>query len=1568
MWLGFNTKTVQAAENEPTPGQVEVNPKAEDKKQVQLGKDPDGAKPETQTGGVKDPSSEGDQLVKVGSDKKKDIGGKGELGSTPTKGETPKDEKNAKTKAPQVKQARADEQKPAILEHFDNVTISAKKDTYSPQTDNDDFGFAVNIVDPKDKDEYQFIIGNGAFKAHIDPLNPDFGTTQSTKNTNDTTTFTDTFGNIGSTTVKQNISISKINKSDAIDNILKVGETEIPIQILKNNTEIGKVSFKQVITPKMEPEFSREVPKQTSVGQILNNVDYKWVFNLKEAGLNTDKGSTTTVSGVNKQINAGTTITIPVPDSFVLNKDKTEANYNSLWNVTVNQSGKGQDVVITIPKSSSQLLKANTIIEDYSQPIYLVGKFETNLTKDQQELTAAPGTVTQEYVEGSGIPRKTWTLPPFKDTLMSVDGNPLGDYGYIQGIGGAYKDKTVPLDPLGKNPTPYRLYSYVFGNGTPQDINNATVTIEVPDGVVTKSIVLPTMTDKVDYEGVLTYSDGTTKNFFSKEGTVNADKNIRKIVLTFKTLGAGVTTTEWPSGTTGDLSWEQDPHDGRLSLNGYVAAKHDDGTTPVTAKDTLKSTIFITSKEAPNVGKSYSATQQVVVTDKKVKHIAVYNWQNVPNSMNYESEGHKPGAEGGSIRIDAGKADEALQDTVFYIVLPNNAEVSPNQDTSKFSSKWEQGSKFTKEMPKITTFTASDGKRVAKIDYTGCGKVIGSKTNLFLRNLNDAPTMTGHYKVYVVNNKIRFVDDDIKQKDLKPVTDPQELQYVQDNPNAYLIGQDDWRTSAAEIVGQIQQSKGNQDLHPLQKGKSDVTGDKTLTFTQTIANGSDKASDNVQSVINLPSNGYAGSEYDFKLSDLQVININTGKNITSNLDISYSDETADLKSPDTSKFNTDQKSAKSILIKIPSLAKHTNYRVVLTGQDPDFTKHSGLTGYLSSAISFSSSQKTAVIEHGGENSDSAASITLISTAPIVDQNAEISYIDDFDNTDIVDPNKISGQAGQEIKFGTDPTTKISELEQKGYVLVSNNFKAGTKYQKDDNNNKFEVHFTHDVKKVTKDNIPKDSQITENDLTNTVTLTVNYVNSDGTPFTGEVPANAKQTLTFEGTVYVDKLTGKMVHTKDFHGKLGADPDNKTAVEPTWTEKDGKTGFEGVSSPEETGYQIKSVIPTPYGDKDNNVKAISGITYNSETIEITVTYEPLSGQKLTYTIIDDADIDSAGEGKKLVQDKVLATGSSNAKIPEDTKQKYEDVVNAYLNDGYVLVSKADLPVKFDTDPKKAQNVIVYLTHGVKEVTPDNIPEGSKVTKDDLTKAVKLTVNYVNSDGTTFTGKVPANANQTLTFQGMAYVDKVTGKMVHAKKLNDTNHTLVVDPDNSDEVKINWKDGKKEFEKVISPTEIGYKIKKVSAHGDNENNVEAISGITHDSADIKIKVIYEPITSQGGGTTDQGGEEEHHPSGGGSGDDHQSPTDQPEMTDEPSDTTQEPEKPVEPADLISIPENKPVIGKPKPGLKINKDPQTVGRLPQTGSSDQSTMAAIVGSIFAGLGLLGLGEDLKHRRKQHK
>lgn len=396
------------------------------------------------------------------------------------------------------------------------------------------------------------------------------------------------------------------------------------------------------------------------------------------------------------------------------------------------------------------------------------------------------------------------------------------------------------------------------------------------------------------------------------------------------------------------------------------------------------------------------------------------------------------------------------------------------------------------------------------------------------------------------------------------------------------------------------------------------------------------------------------------------------------------------------------------------------------------------------------------------------------------QTATITYIDDTENKTLVNDTQ-NGKFNQAITFEHDPADVIKGLEEKGYKLVSNDFNSN-KYQADDSKNVFYVHFAHGTKKVSREH--------------SASFTVHYIYKDGR----QAKPDHEQTISFTETGVKDKVTGKIAWTSAAPQK-----------------------FDDVATPAISGY-------TP--DKDN--VAGSTVRFGDKDIEVTVTYHN-NAQTAKITYIDDTE------------KKTLGSDKQNGKFNQAIIFEHDpaEVIKGLEEKGYKLVSDNFKPgIKYQAD--NSNNVFyVHLRHGIVPVTPDtdhnDVPKNTvkEAQPDQLTKEVDLTVQYVNSDGTKFTGKLPENGNQRVTFTGTAYVDKVTGKLVNAQKQVDG--TWVVDDSKTDKPQVIWKaDGKDSFDKVISPVENDYHLTDIDSHRKG-NNVEEITGLTQDSGSITVTVTY-------------------------------------------------------------------------------------------------------------------------------
>ena len=182
---------------------------------------------------------------------------------------------------------------------------------------------------------------------------------------------------------------------------------------------------------------------------------------------------------------------------------------------------------------------------------------------------------------------------------------------------------------------------------------------------------------------------------------------------------------------------------------------------------------------------------------------------------------------------------------------------------------------------------------------------------------------------------------------------------------------------------------------------------------------------------------------------------------------------------------------------------------------------------------------------------------------------------------------------------------------------------------------------------------------------------------------------------------------------------------------------------------------------YTPDKSKVDAVT-ITAAHSDIHVTVTYKA-DKQKVTYTIIDDT-------AHKTLKDKeVLTSGDSDTPLSDSARAKYDSIVNAYLAQGYELVSKDPLPAKFDLDSSHDQNVTVHLKHGTTDIQE--------------TKKVSLTVRYHGAGSQT-----PANNVQTATWTRTVTKDKITGTEVSATA---------------------WTSDKANYDAVPSPVIPGYRV---------------------------------------------------------------------------------------------------------------------------------------------------------------
>ncbi|TPR52909.1 hypothetical protein DY036_07470, partial [Apilactobacillus kunkeei] len=378
--------------------------------------------------------------------------------------------------------------------------------------------------------------------------------------------------------------------------------------------------------------------------------------------------------------------------------------------------------------------------------------------------------------------------------------------------------------------------------------------------------------------------------------------------------------------------------------------------------------------------------------------------------------------------------------------------------------------------------------------------------------------------------------------------------------------------------------------------------------------------------------------------------------------------------------------------------------------------------------------------------------------------------------------------------GLTTSTKISNLEKNGYVLVSDNHGDESRSFIGGVEQDFTVTLEHKVDTVTPDNPgtpgqpinpdnpngPKWPNGTDKDsLSKTVNQTINYVDGNGK----SVHDASHDQVTFGRTATVDEVTGQVTYG-DWNNASGTfspkvspvvpgyvlrDESQKTipavTVNPSSSDSNETVIYDKVGSlvpvdtagnpidngshntsypndPNDAGKVTNPGIPSIPGktpvDKDGN-PLTPGSTYPIDGTK------PTEDTKITY-------VDSNQKAKVSYIDSTTGKTLESADLsgqPQSTSDyRTTDTIKKYTDQGYKLVSD-NYPangVKFHSDNQE-QDFTVTLEHKVDTVTPDNPgtpgqpinpdnPNGPKwpngTDKDSLSKTVNQTINYVDGNG--------------------------------------------------------------------------------------------------------------------------------------------------------------------------------------------------------------------------------------------
>ncbi len=323
----------------------------------------------------------------------------------------------------------------------------------------------------------------------------------------------------------------------------------------------------------------------------------------------------------------------------------------------------------------------------------------------------------------------------------------------------------------------------------------------------------------------------------------------------------------------------------------------------------------------------------------------------------------------------------------------------------------------------------------------------------------------------------------------------------------------------------------------------------------------------------------------------------------------------------------------------------------------------------------------------------------------------------------------TGKVYSVINF-VDLSTTLQDLIDRGYVVISNDFKPGTKFDVKDL--EFKIELKHGLE-----------EINESQSVNKI---INYVDGVG----NKLHDSVTQTAIFKTNGYRDKVTGKIVEVTEVEhddGYLIAIEITNKDASLQWTSKTDV--FESIKSPDIVGYTTTQKWST--ADKvDQDVKhRVENIVYDKKAQVGTITFwDETSNKQLGSTI------NIAGNYREVI----------NYQIIENVLNSIKD----YENNNYILVSN---PLTYATTFGDAEynpgcnDFRVILKHKIAENTQN--------------KEVNRVITYVYADGPNKDQEAANSVTQKVTFIGTGQYDSVDkawiSDIVWTTEAGDMNYTF-------------------------------------------------------------------------------------------------------------------------------------------------------------------------------------------------
>lgn len=458
---------------------------------------------------------------------------------------------------------------------------------------------------------------------------------------------------------------------------------QVAKQVTLTQTDPGQkpesvpLKFQQYTNPQMAPSMRLVRPNSSMTQPLTPNTTYVYEVDVNET-TGVDYGLSDASKQVNNAVNSGTTITIPVPQGFLLNQALTNQINGFTDQTTISQAGgAGSDIIITVPKGSGSQNADN------KSGYQLAGQYQ--LPTPQTDATyTAKGQITVDqqvqYADGS-MHQLTRTIAPWAVTIQG-DTN-QGDYPALNISGVGYSNLATGTLPTNVNPK-QPLLTFNIDNPSSLNVTNGQVTFEIPDGLVITKVTTPV--SATNLPGTTSYQwQATLVNGHTVNGTVNAGDAITTDAA-IKTLVVMPNQLE-PGATTANISFK---------FYGTVDKSLADGTNLQAAGKTQYSvngtTYFNTAYvnqavSQPTAGEGTYFYHSQTMPGSQAGYMSVYSTFGSPNS-------------------------NQIYEPIFYYVIPNGFSYDMVKGVTSVNGD--------KVQPKVSTFEVN-GQEVVKLDYTGTG-------------------------------------------------------------------------------------------------------------------------------------------------------------------------------------------------------------------------------------------------------------------------------------------------------------------------------------------------------------------------------------------------------------------------------------------------------------------------------------------------------------------------------------------------------------------------------------------------------------------------------------------------------------------------------------------------------------------------------------------------------------------------------------------------------------------------------------------------------------------------------